>query len=239
MVATMSRALDSTVDAIRTLIRDELQPAAQLPTEQDLMARTGVSRSTVREAVSRLEMAGVVEKRWGTGTFVSERPPRAASGLTSMRPGIPGLLATTGGVPSLHRFEARELAPDEARFPEFADRPTVDLLRVMALDGVPVVAVHDYLVRDIGLRPLDLDALRSVDVLVPDALQQAGIDLNEIGMNLAAASLDERGRELFDVAEPEPVIQTEGEGFDSSGRRVLSNRSIFRTDVVRLRVSVT
>src|SRR3569833_2902286 len=42
----------------------------KLPSESELSARFGVSRPTVREALSRLRNAGVVVARKGAGTFV-------------------------------------------------------------------------------------------------------------------------------------------------------------------------
>jgi GntR family transcriptional repressor for pyruvate dehydrogenase complex len=46
------------------------KPGDRLPTEPEVMAEKGVSRTVVREAVSRLQAAGLVETRHGVGTFV-------------------------------------------------------------------------------------------------------------------------------------------------------------------------
>ena len=52
-------------------IRDgRLTPGAKLPTESELMAAFGVSRTVVREALSRLQAAGMIETRHGIGSFV-------------------------------------------------------------------------------------------------------------------------------------------------------------------------
>jgi DNA-binding FadR family transcriptional regulator len=53
----------------------ELHPGDKLPTETEIMVEQGVSRSVVREAISRLQAAGVVETRHGIGTFVLPPPP--------------------------------------------------------------------------------------------------------------------------------------------------------------------
>lgn len=52
-----------------------LHPGDKLPTETEIMTEQGVSRSVVREAISRLQAAGVVETRHGIGTFVLPPPP--------------------------------------------------------------------------------------------------------------------------------------------------------------------
>ncbi len=59
------------VDAVTERIHSgALGADEQLPTEQALMQGFGVSRTVVREALSRLQAAGLVETRHGIGTFV-------------------------------------------------------------------------------------------------------------------------------------------------------------------------
>jgi DNA-binding FadR family transcriptional regulator len=59
------------VEAVGDRIRDgSLAAGAKLPREADLMAEFGVSRTVVREAISRLQAAGMVDTRHGVGTFV-------------------------------------------------------------------------------------------------------------------------------------------------------------------------
>lgn len=59
------------VQALTGDIRDgQLQPGDKLPTEAALMRRFGVSRTVVREAISHLQAAALVETRHGIGTFV-------------------------------------------------------------------------------------------------------------------------------------------------------------------------
>jgi DNA-binding FadR family transcriptional regulator len=60
------------VEAIAERIRDgRLAPEARLPTEGRLMAEFGVSRTVVREALSRLQASGLVRTRHGIGSFVA------------------------------------------------------------------------------------------------------------------------------------------------------------------------
>src|SRR5881394_2146394 len=62
------------VGALAAQIRGgELRPGQKLPTEAQAVNRFGVSRTVVREALSRLQAAGLVETRHGVGTFVASR----------------------------------------------------------------------------------------------------------------------------------------------------------------------
>jgi len=61
------------VSAISDMIANgSIKPGAKLPTESAIMQSQGVSRTVVREAISRLQAAGLVETRHGIGTFVLE-----------------------------------------------------------------------------------------------------------------------------------------------------------------------
>lgn len=73
-LAPARRARSLTSDLVQSLgdrIRDgKLAPGVKLPREAGLMTEFGVSRTVVREAISRLQAAGMVETRHGIGTFV-------------------------------------------------------------------------------------------------------------------------------------------------------------------------
>ena len=59
------------VDALGDRIRDgRLAAGAKLPTEAAIMEEFGVSRTVVREAISKLQASGLVATRHGVGTFV-------------------------------------------------------------------------------------------------------------------------------------------------------------------------
>ena len=65
--------VDDLGDKIRSQV---LRPGDKLPTESAIMQAYGVSRTVVREALSKLQAGGLVETHHGVGTFVLQ--PRAA-----------------------------------------------------------------------------------------------------------------------------------------------------------------
>ena len=70
------RLSDRLAAALGAQIDDRtLRPGDRLPTEAQLSARHGVSRSVVREAVQRLKSRGLLHSRQGSGVYVAERPP--------------------------------------------------------------------------------------------------------------------------------------------------------------------
>ena len=75
----LSLAQEVTSDLMNRIRSGQLKPGEKLPTEPEIMAEQGVSRTVVREALSRLQAAGLVETRHGVGTFVladSAQPKR-------------------------------------------------------------------------------------------------------------------------------------------------------------------
>ncbi|MFV2044320.1 MAG: GntR family transcriptional regulator [Anaerolineales bacterium] len=234
----MSNVLSTTIEAIQLLIHQHPESTDRLPSEKELVERLGVSRSTVRTALTRLEVEGIVERRWGVGTFVAKDKPHTGFGILSIRPGIPGLLATTGGTPSVYRFNFTEEPPDPELFPDFPETPTLSLVRVFALDGVPAVAIRDRIVGEFEGGRIDPSALQSVDTLVADVLEEVGVNFRSLEVELWAADLDDEGCSFLDLSRSEPVVETRGRGFDAKGRRILIARGVYRTRVVELSLTV-
>lgn len=65
------------VETLKTQIQTgRIAVGARLPTEGELMAQFGVSRTVVREAISQLQASGLTQTRHGIGTFVVEALPQ-------------------------------------------------------------------------------------------------------------------------------------------------------------------
>lgn len=67
----------------RKILAGELPPGAKLPSESELIAEYGVSRTVVREAVTRLRAEGLVETFRGRGSFVLAVPEPSTFSLES------------------------------------------------------------------------------------------------------------------------------------------------------------
>lgn len=64
------------VERIKAMISGgEVGPGERLPTERDLSAQLGVSRSSMREAIRALTTLGVLESRHGAGVYVTALRP--------------------------------------------------------------------------------------------------------------------------------------------------------------------
>ncbi len=71
--ATSTTRAVATMNAIKAhILRNNLNPGDPLPTEAVLEEELGVSRSSVREALRRLEALDIVKVKQGSGSFVGE-----------------------------------------------------------------------------------------------------------------------------------------------------------------------
>jgi GntR family transcriptional regulator len=105
---------DSVAQRIHELISGgRLGEDGRLPTERELAMQLGVSRTTVRQVLDRLEHEGAVHRRRGRsgGTFVNR--PRVYIDF-SYPSGIPAYLRAQGFRPGAHVVSARMLPADEA-----------------------------------------------------------------------------------------------------------------------------
>jgi len=98
--ATPNRVVDQARDALAAFVRSA--PAGtKLPPERQLAQRLGVSRTTLRDGVSRLALLGLLEVRQGDGTYV--RSPTALQLVPLLRPLIEGRGSTIEELVELKR----------------------------------------------------------------------------------------------------------------------------------------
>ncbi len=122
----------------------ELQPGARVPSEQELIAVTGLSRVTVRAALSMLARDGLLVRRQGVGTFVGHPIDQELSSVQT----TPEVLLMLGMVPDVKvlNFAAVVPPPDVQRALRLRpDERVVLMRRLYRSGGTPIALVHVYL----------------------------------------------------------------------------------------------
>lgn len=126
------------------VLRGELAPSAQLPTEPELSRALHVSRATLRAALNSLVREGVVIRRRGVGTFVAEQP-LAANNL-NLNWGVTEVIRATGAEPGTTDLSVRAELADERHIMRLHLPPQAMVLiieRVRLADGRRVVFSRD------------------------------------------------------------------------------------------------
>lgn len=70
---SLGLAHDLVAEFTQQIDEGRIRPGDRLPSETTIVRERGVSRTVVREALSKLQAAGLVETRHGIGTFAIER----------------------------------------------------------------------------------------------------------------------------------------------------------------------
>ena len=231
-------ALDPTSDrAVFRQISDQLREAIdkgrftegdKLPSETELVEHYGVSRMTVRNALSVLQGEGLVVSEHGKGVFVRPRPPvrRLASDRFARRHREQGKSAFTveaeaaGSHSEVDNLEVKE------------ERPTQDIAtrlggarRVLArhrrylLDGRPVEFATSY---------LPLDIARGTPIAQPNPgpggiyarLEELGHILDHYDEEIRARMPTPTEVKTLRLASGVPVIHLIRTAYDTEGRPV-------------------
>jgi GntR family transcriptional regulator len=139
------------VEALKEKIRSgEWQAGDQLPSEPDLCEAYGVSRTVVRQSLREIELEGLITRRKGKGTFVSE--PKISESLAQKLTGFYQDMVERGHVIETQVLH-HKLVPADKKVAEYLDvdpgTTVIDIKRLRFIKGEPIVLVSSYL-------PLDL-----------------------------------------------------------------------------------
>lgn len=197
----------------------------ELPREDLLMATFGVQRAVLRDALTVLADAGVVERRRGSGTSGIGVGPAVMIQPTEHSYGsdvTPGRLA--GFSVEVRSWERRSsVTPLVTKFPGDASGFLFIELRSWQ-HGVPI-AVGSHFVRAPECDLLDPD---QIDINVYAYLERAGAVLGDTELTLRATLVDALDAEALRLPAGSPVLSGNGRILDSEGAVVsfFSSRSI-------------
>ncbi|WP_445515558.1 GntR family transcriptional regulator [Streptomyces sp. NEAU-174] len=216
-------------DALREAIdKGRFREGDKLPSETELVEHFGVSRMTVRNALSLLQQEGLAVSEHGKGVFVRPRPPvrRLASDRFARRHRDQGKAAFTveaeaaGSRPQVDNLEVKEERPSpdiSARLG--SPRKVLARRRRYLLDGRPVEFATSYL-------PLDL--ARNTPIAQPNPgpggiyarLEEMGHRLDHFDEEIRARMPSPAEVRTLQLASGVPVIHLVRTAYDAEGRAV-------------------
>jgi GntR family transcriptional regulator len=229
------RTIRDTVERrIRELISSgQLGEDGRLPTERELAERLGVSRTTIRQVLDRLEHAGSVHRRRGRtgGTFATRGRVDIDFGYLA---GIPAYLRAQGFRPGAHVVSARMIPADRATASSLEIRTgalVYEVIRIRLADEVRIslenARIPVALAPDLLAQPLD-DSI--YDLLVA----RYGVTCVKAVERMVAVLADADQAELLDIKVGDPLMAIERVAYDASERPVEYSTDLFRGDRTRV-----
>jgi GntR family transcriptional regulator len=239
-----SSLVDDTEVALRAwLATGTHRPGDRLPPELELAAMLGVSRGTLRTALDRLEEAGEITRRQGSGTYVGHavRPTAFHEGLEVLRPYSE--LAERRGV----KLSVRDLEVVEVRLGADAgeafglapDTPAWTVTRTILADGEPVATMRDVVRPGVSLPP-EKRLRRAIEggSMVLDVLLEQGVQIAFAVTHVRPRLLSgrERAGRALGVQAATAVLELEEIMHIGSGEAVQHSSDLFAPGGIDLQV---
>jgi GntR family transcriptional regulator len=205
----------------------EWTPGERLPSEPDLAVELGVSRPTLREALRLLATEGWLERKHGSGTYVSQRVPVHNSIETNF--GVTDLIIGAGRVPGTSKREVRTERAGAVigrALGVSATTTVVMLERIRLADGKPVVHSLDI------FPPWSLDGqqVSSLTESVYEALAAHGSAVVRGNAHISAVAADGMLAKALSMKKGAPLLRVEQLDLDANGRSMVLSIEHYRPD---------
>jgi GntR family transcriptional regulator len=211
--------------------RGDLKPGGRLPSEDELLARFGVSRITVRRAIQNLIQRGMLEIRRGLGTFVLA--PKISQELTKLTGFVEDMdihgrkasaRVVSKGVVAANEIVARQLGITKGT-------RVMRIERVRLADSVPMSFDETYLPLDIGEKIVRNDLrVKPIFTLLEE---KYGFSLTEAEYKLEAAAASAQVAEALAVPKGSPIFRIERTSFTKGGQPIDYETLSYRGDLIR------
>lgn len=229
-------------EGLRRAILETHRSGDRLMPEAELALRLGVSRATLREALSALWHEGLLVRQWGVGTVVR-------------LPGDPARPGEALSLPLLHMMSAAEMIQQgggspgvsfSSVEPERADATTAAALdlepgapvwivdRVLTTDHEPAFRVRDVLAQTVRGQRLDATRFDALNRPLVALLRNLDVEFQSSDGTLEAVSADADNARRLRVAVGTPLLQSEVTSYDGRGRPLTLSTAWFRSDRVKL-----
>jgi GntR family transcriptional regulator len=208
-----------------------LTAGSQLPTENSLIERFGVSRPTVRKAVQNLISRGLVEILRGKGTFVAR--PKITQELTALTGFVEDMQAL-GRNPTARLIDRQVVAADKTVAHQLAlpaGSLVVRIQRVRLADGEPVSFDETYLPREIGEKVLTNDL--EVEPIFALLEQKYDMPLVEAEYRLEAVTAEAPVAQALGIQTGSPLFRIERTSYCAGSRPVDYEKLYYRGDRIR------
>ncbi len=224
-------------ESIRKQVRNgELIDAdGRLMTEAELGRYFGVSRITIRNAISPLVGEGMFARSRGRGTFLrSNQPENWVGRLMGFSETIrdagyqAGAKLLQQGMTNRHDAGVRE---------KLQERAVWQLKRLRLADDTPIAIEHAFYPPDIGI---ELEKRDLISIIMYSVIEEElGHQIGEAKQTIGAGLTDAISSKLLGVDKGNPLLTIERLTLDKDGRALELLRASYLPDYFRLSISLT
>jgi len=230
------------IDVLKDKISSgDWQPGDQILSEPELCEVYGVSRTVVRQALREVELEGLVVRKKGKGTFVSQ--PKINESLAQKLTGFYHDMIERGLSPVTEVLVQRVL-PAPKKVCEFLNLPpgalVIELQRLRSVNDEPIVLVNSYLPEALCPRVAITDF--SKQSLYDFLERECGVMIASGRRYIEAATATEFEAKLLQIEPGAALLSLDSVSFLEDGTPVeyyhalhRGDRSRFEVELVRVR----
>lgn len=230
---------DRAAEDLRRAIRDGLYAdSGRLPSEPELARQLGVSRATLRQAVSALQDEGLLARRHGSGTYVLNAVAAMRNNL-NVNFGVTDLIEAAGWRPGTRDLRVDEVQADArvARALGLPPRSRVTVVtRTRTADDRPVAYTVDYVpthvLAELGISPADITQSESLY----RGLERVGLVVHHGLAEIRPVKADRLLAAELGVRTGALLLQVEQVDYTGEGDAIVASDEYYVSDTLRVQV---
>ncbi|UJL45702.1 GntR family transcriptional regulator [Virgibacillus sp. NKC19-16] len=206
----------------------------KIPSERNFRQEYDVSRSTVREAVKLLVREGILQKRPGSGTFVSLKPIHQWLGtLTSTTEAI-RKMGMKPGAKLIHHYK---MTPSASIQKKTGFKKAHFIKRVRYADDIPIGLECHYYPVAIGeaLAQYDLNDATLYEI----EEKELGILFAEANQTIGSGIISDEDALLLDIPAQSAVLIAERTIKDEEGSMIELEKAYYRSDMYNFQINLS
>jgi GntR family transcriptional regulator len=212
-----------------------IDKTGRLMTEAELGRHFGVSRITIRNAISPLVDEGMFARSRGRGTFLRSNQPENWVGRLM---GFSETIRDAGykaGAKVLQQGMTNK--QDASVRDKVQERAVWQLRRLRLADNIPIAIEHAFYPPDIGL---ELEKRDLISIIMYDVFEkELGFEIKEATQTIGASLADASAAKLMGVKPGSALLSMERLTLGKDGRPLELLRSVYLPEYFRLSINLT
>lgn len=228
--------VDKVVIKLRELINAKAFEDGRLPPEPNLADQLGASRTTIRQALTQLEIDGLILRKHGVGTFVNERVLNIGTRLEEVWDFVE-MIKLSGHTPAVRNDYVRLELASPNRSEKLALIPgeeTLTAANTFMADGLPVIYCIDIIPAKLVCHAYREEELHGpvYSFLEKRCQEQVEYNITEVTPIIA----DEQLQRILQCDQATPLHYFEEIAFNNDDMPIMYSQEYYRPEYFSFRV---